>query len=188
MSKAEWALWRFWVGAQAEKRELPLCVLREQGMTTIHSLDCICKLSSHNLKSVLYTLQHFLEIHVVYAFEETVTVLLTVTSGFHDACQSAQILLLRVRLFRWWQQCNLATWVRKKTDPSFCTCNFWRNEQLLVRNDWRKIRRKGILARASLVRWLLGTWIHVLSKTTLDCRMFGWSYNKTSVTTLFIFY
>ena len=138
-------------------------------MTTIHSLDCICKLSSHNLKSVLYTLQHFLEIHVVYAFEETVTVLLTVTSGFHDACQSAQILLLRVRLFRWWQQCNLATWVRKKTDPSFCTCDFWRNEQLLVRNDWRKLRRKGILARASLVRWLLGTWIHVLSKTTLDC-------------------
>lgn len=71
-------------------QELPLGVLREQGMTTIHPLDCICKLSSHNLKSVLYTLQRFLEIHVVYSFEEIMTVLLTVTRGFHDTYQSAQ--------------------------------------------------------------------------------------------------
>ena len=42
------------------------------------------------VKSVLYTLQHFLEIHVVYAFEEIMPVLLTVTSSFHDAYQSAQ--------------------------------------------------------------------------------------------------
>lgn len=59
-------------------------------MTTIHSLNCICKLSSHNLKSILYTLQHFLEIHVVYAFEEIMTVPLIATRGFHDAYQSAQ--------------------------------------------------------------------------------------------------
>ena len=54
-----------------------------------------------------------------------------------------EILLLRVRLVWWWQQSNLATWIRKKTDPSFCKCNFWRNEQLLVRNDWRKTKKEG---------------------------------------------